>query len=144
MLNDLLTVLTKREKVVVLMLFGVGLLSGGGCGTAMLSGGVPYSEGYRDGHVQKLSHRGLIWKNHEGQMVLPGFKARLDADGSSSLTNFWSFTADGPETARAIEQFGPDDLVRLHYREVLLCPPWKGDSGYIVWKAERIGRDKRE
>lgn len=34
---------------------------------------VEYSEGYREGTLQKLSNRGLIWKTWDGEVALWGF-----------------------------------------------------------------------
>jgi hypothetical protein len=109
----------------------------GGFAFSVVTGGIEYSEGHRDGHVQKLSHRGMIWKNYEGQLVLPGIQLQ-SKDGATTMGNIWSFTADNQETAAAIDSFTPDDLVRLYYHQLIYYPPWKGSTGYIVYKVEKL------
>lgn len=92
-----------------------------------------YSEGYRDGEVQKFSHKGFFFKSWEGELSLPGFKLR---DGYGS--NVFYFSVDNPAIVDELKDLAPGQLVRVHYREVLLNAPVYYSSSYRVTKIEKV------
>lgn len=90
----------------------------------------PYSEGHRDGYVQKFSRKGIIRKSWEGDLALAG-SARSQAVG-----NVWHFTVSDPEVVKNIEFVNAGQLVRLHYDEYL----WtiNGETNYRITKVELL------
>lgn len=105
---------------------------GGYC--AIAGKGIPYSDGYRDGHIQKLSHKGVLFKSWEGQMALPGLQAQAD----KSVSNVFDFSVDQPELRTQIEALNAPDYVRLYYDQRLFGSPLVSESSYFVTKIEKI------
>jgi len=90
----------------------------------------PYSEGHRDGFVQKFSRKGILRKSYEGDLALAG-SARSQAVG-----NVWHFTVSDPDVVKSIENVNAGQLVRLHYDEYL----WTvgGETNYRITKVELL------
>jgi hypothetical protein len=91
----------------------------------------PYSQGYRDGSVQKFSVKGLIRKSWEGDMALAG-----SARSSQALGNVWHFTVSDPQVIKDIEKIPAGHPVRLHYIEWWWT--FNGETNYRVTKVEPI------
>ncbi len=105
---------------------------------AVLAGcNMNYSDGVRSGIVQKISHKGLICKTYEGELVLDGFKSR--AKGSSqTVTNVWAFSAEDPKVVAELEKASEVGYrVKLTYTGVAFKAPCKGDTRYTVTKVEK-------
>jgi len=117
-----------------LVTLGSGMLLALGCGGCLTFADATVSEGYRDGEVQKFSRTGLLWKTHEGEMGLSGFRASRDGDGATS--NVWYFTASDPAVVEALSALPPGATVRLHYRKALVARPWAGNTRHFVTKVE--------
>jgi len=96
-----------------------------------LTGGIPYSEGYRDGSIQKFSRHGLVWSLDEGELAQDGFKSR-----GRSEENVFRFTVRDGAVADAVRKTSSAKRVRLHYRQSVLCPPWVSSTGYVVHRLE--------
>ncbi len=102
------------KRVFVLLAF-VGILLASGC--------QDYSEGYRDGHIQKLSYKGTFPKSWEGELALPGAKSPVG--NNTAASNVWEFSVEestiDPDSRKsivdALKDVPGDELVRLHYRE---------------------------
>jgi hypothetical protein len=109
----------------------------GGCGLGWLAGGVHYSDGFREGRLQKFSTKGIIWSTHEGELALPGMRTHGSGD-DAQLSNTWEFSVRDPEIVKQITELHESDLVRLHYSQYLWSPPWKGSTGYFVTKVEKV------
>jgi hypothetical protein len=89
-----------------------------------------YSEGYRDGVIQKFSYKGFIWDTYEGELGYLGFgtgSRKRHTNGES-----WDFTVRDPEVAKKINKIPAGSIVRLHYRQVFIGLPWRGDTDYYV------------
>ena len=52
--------------------------------------GYEYSFGSRAGVVNKISHKGMVWKTYEGEMALEG----IVSSGGNMGANTWEFSID--------------------------------------------------
>src|SRR5688572_18368894 len=82
-----------------------------------------YSDGFRVGHVIKLSHKGMIFKTWEGQLD-QGFLSPADLDdpsaSSSIATRIWDFSVrDGNDEVRKQidEAITNGYKVKIYYEE---------------------------
>lgn len=123
-----------------LVAIGIICLACGVCVIGWMTGGFQYADGFREGHVQKFSRKGIIWTTSEGEMALPGLRT-VGAGDTQRITNTWEFSVADPELAKQIEGLHQSQLVRLHYRQYLCSPPWRGGTGYFVTKVEVIGKE---
>lgn len=98
-----------------------------------------YSEGYRDGVVQKFSQRRFAYfvKTWEGELALPGFGGS-HRRGSGQGDATWAFSVTDPAVVREIVALPPDAYVRLRYDQVYVAAPWKGATDYRVTAVERV------
>lgn len=112
------------------------------CLLVVLSGFVgcdaTYSEGFRDGHVQKFTSKGLFTKSWEGELAMQGFRNR----GNSGVSSLWEFTAVDPVMVARLQQLEPEQPVRIHYREVLLNSWWWYSTKYRVIGVETLHQKK--
>jgi hypothetical protein len=90
-----------------------------------------YSEGYREGFVTKISHKGLIWKTWEGQM-------QVGVGELAALQEPFKFSMRDTEVIKLVQSLAGDQRVKLHYTEWLIMPFKIGDSGYEIVKVEKI------
>ncbi len=116
----------------------------GGCGkyvfmflfAFLLIGGVvfwwkyyyTYSDGSRSGMLQKLSHKGNIFKTYEGELVLSSIASSANV-ALASEKFYFSIAEDS--IAKKMMQF-EGKRVKLHYEEKKGALPWRGESNYIV------------
>jgi hypothetical protein len=112
-------------------LIGAGLALAG-LAAAILYGltSVPYSDGYRQGEIQKITAKGWVVKAVEGELALPGSR------GNRTLANAWAFSVSDPAVARQLAELPLGTPVRLYYHQYAWCP--LHDSNYLVWKAESL------
>lgn len=124
-------------------LFVLGLICScfAGCGIGWLAGGLSYSDGYREGYVQKFSTKGIIWSTHEGELALPGLRP-VGLGEDQRLTNVWEFSVNDAELVKQIKELHQNELIRLHYKQYLCSPPWKGSTSYFITKIERIKKQE--
>ena len=115
----------------------LGLCAGcGGCGIGMMNGGIEYSEGYREGTIQKFSHKGVIWKTYEGELAMAGFQQH--GGEQPTMSNVFEFTVADSEVIKEFQSVHANENVRLYYKQFLCTPPWKGSTGYFIYKGERL------
>lgn len=96
-------------------------------------GEMTYSEGRRDGLVQKVGRQGLLWKTHEGELATAGLRSHGD-----SASNTWLFTVHDPAVVEKLNGLRGDRVVRLRYRKVFCGMPWNGETGYRVTAVEDL------
>lgn len=111
------------------------------CGLALALGsalfltacGQNYSNGSRVGVVNKLSHKGLMYKSWEGEMNLGGFRNKTDGDGNTYVAaNTFEFTVlDESVVKRINEAMRTGERVELVY-EQWLVPPITQNSCYTI------------
>jgi hypothetical protein len=99
---------------------------------------VDYSDGYRDGTIQKVSNKGVMFKTDEAEMILGGMTA--DGDGATATFNRekFFFTIADKEVLKQIEALPPGSKVRLHYRQSLTYWKPSGSSDYFATKVESL------
>ena len=102
---------------------------------ALAMANVEYGEGHRDGEVQKLSHKGFIWKTYEGELATAGFKLRPTGDGSSG-GNAWEFSVIDVKVFAELNDLPAGARVRLYYRQYWATLPWLGATTYRVYKVK--------
>lgn len=102
----------------------------------------PYSEGSREGVLQKFSRKGNIFKTYEGEMIQLGFGQR----GTAFNAQYFYFSADDPMVADSLENC-LGKKVRLHYVQYRKTLPWRGENynkqnaekgQYVVDRIERV------
>ncbi len=132
----------KRDDEEALMKFGCFCLTAigavaltlftafGGCDTT-------YSEGFRDGYPQKLSHKGIFFKSWEGELVRP-------LRGMNAEDTVFLFSVDDQVVIDTLSNLNPETLVRLHYREVLWNAKAYHATAYRVTKVEILKAEKRQ
>ncbi len=87
-----------------------------------------YSEGYRAGLLQKVSHRGNIFKTYEGEMILSSVQSRSDVALASEK---FLFSVESKDVATQLEQLQGKGVI-VHYHEKNGKLPWRGDTKYVV------------
>jgi hypothetical protein len=129
---------TKALGCVILLICLAGLLLFGGCtGCSAVCSNIEYSDGYRDGIIDKLSQKGVIWKTWEGVMILGGLQFNQDGSGGGALTNrLFRFSVNDAEVIKQLENLAPGARVRLHYSQKLSTFPTKGETSYFATKVE--------
>jgi hypothetical protein len=92
-----------------------------------------YSDGQRAGELRKFSRKGVMTKSWEGTLLLSdGYVRRSDGSGSPDV---WAFSVTDEAVARELEgKVG--SRVSVDYRQWLVRPVFKQDSGYTVVKVK--------
>jgi len=84
----------------------------------------PFSEGYREGVLQKFSRKGNVFKTHEGEMIQLGFGQRT---GGGLNAQYFKFSVTDIALADSLENcLGKS--VKLHYIQYRRSLPWRGDK----------------
>ena len=99
-----------------------------------LSGGMypGYSQGFRDGYITKISHRGLLWKTWEGTL-------QSGSGEMASVQGEYAFSVVDDELVEEIALAAASaQRVRLVYTEYLITDLRKSDTGYIVTNVEAL------
>lgn len=103
-----------------------------------------YSDGTREGVVQKFSRKGSVFKTWEGEMQQQGFGQRGGGTFSSKVFYF-SVTDDA--VADSLEHGAQGKIVRLHYVQYRRSLAWRGENyngrneekgQYIVDRIEEV------
>lgn len=87
-----------------------------------------YSEGYRAGLLQKVSHRGNLFKTYEGEIILSSVQSKSDVALASEK---FLFSIENQQIAEQMEGLQGKEVV-VHYHEKNGVLPWRGDTKYIV------------
>lgn len=87
-----------------------------------------YSDGYRAGLLQKFSHKGMIFKTYEGEMVLSSVSSTRDV-ALASEKFFFSLT--NKSLIRQLDTL-QGEMVIVHYKQKNATAFWRGDSQYLV------------
>ena len=118
---------TLVELLVILAIVGIlGAIVFGAAG-----GGCTTSEGFRDGFVQKVSHKGICWTTNEGEMAQECVRG-----SGAGVSNVWAFSCPDNDVFKQIEALNAKDFVRLHYKEKMWQWWWVGDTHYRIVKVE--------
>lgn len=87
-----------------------------------------YSDGSRSGMLQKLSHKGNLFKTYEGELVLSSVASTANV-ALASEKFYFSVASDSIAKKMMLSE---GKRVRLHYEQKKGTLPWRGDSEYIV------------
>ncbi len=93
---------------------------------------VSYSDGFRDGTLQKFSKKGIIWKTWEGDLALDSFRKT-----ENGVTNLWQFSVKDDQLVNQLLSLPDGQRVRLHYDQKLTTVPWRSETTYIITKIEK-------
>ncbi len=83
----------------------------------------PYSDGYREGVLQKFSRKGNLFKTYEGELILLGFRQR---NGALNADYFY-FSVNDRKVADSLEQ-SLGKIVKIHYTQYRRSLPWRGED----------------
>lgn len=84
----------------------------------------PYSEGYREGVLQKFSRKGNVFKTHEGELIQLGFGQRTSVISSQ----YYYFSVSDERVADSLEKYCLGKIVKLHYVQFRRSLPWRGEN----------------
>ena len=87
-----------------------------------------YSEGYRAGLLQKFSHKGMLIKTYEGELILSSVSSNKDVALASEK---FFFTLTNKALIRQLDTL-QGDMIIVHYRQKNGTIFWRGDSEYLV------------
>jgi hypothetical protein len=87
-----------------------------------------YSDGYRAGLLQKFSHKGMIFKTYEGEMVLSSVSSSRDVALASEK---FYFSLTNKSLIRQLDTL-QGEMVIVHYKQKNSTAFWRGDSQYLV------------
>jgi len=90
-----------------------------------------YSDGYRSGVLQKLSHKGNLAKTYEGELILSSVTSSVNVPLASEK---FFFSIENDSLARMMMNF-EGKRVKVHYQQKKGTLFWRGDSEYIVDEA---------
>lgn len=133
----------KSGKTKLFIVFFVLVLVFGVILRPVFLGNLEYSEGFREGNMQKLSKKGILWKTWEGEVSLWGYGGSHNR--TSGEGNVFSFTVTDENFAnQIIKHTAPNNegvapKVRMDYTQYWSSLPWRGDSDYIVTKVRIYG-----
>lgn len=82
-----------------------------------------YSDGYREGILQKFSRKGNVLKTFEGEIVQLGFGQR----GGNFNSNYFYFSVTDQAVADTL-QMCMGKVVKMHYLQYRRALPWRGDN----------------
>ena len=112
---------------IIFILAAIVVGAGGGCSV---------SDGSRVGTIAKLSHKGVLNKSWEGELLMGGLKSASDLDGNTfSVANVFPFSILDTDIAKqvsAIQDKG--HRAKLIYHQTFLRNPLRRDTCYIVTK----------
>jgi hypothetical protein len=91
-----------------------------------------FSDGQRAGSVIKFSHKGMIFKTYEGEMMQRAVVASAPQDT-------WHFSCnDSAVEAQINDAMIKGDHVVLHYCQKYYTFFWQGETEYFITKVDKI------
>jgi hypothetical protein len=92
-----------------------------------------YSDGYRAGLLQKVSHKGFVFKTYEGEMVLSSVTSNTNTAIASEK---FYFSVTDKKLASMLDTI-QGQYVIVHYYQKNGILFWRGDSEYQVDEVKR-------
>jgi hypothetical protein len=93
-----------------------------------------YSEGDRIGYIYKFSHKGYVFKTHEG-ILKTGF---VNIGNTSTPNEEWAFSVAEDSVAKSITNLDQRVAVKLYYKEYYTKLFFRGDTKYFVYRMEKM------
>jgi hypothetical protein len=87
-----------------------------------------YSDGFRSGLLQKVSHKGNVFKTYEGELVQ---RSIVSTGNVGIASEKFYFSVEEDSIAKRLQNHEGKN-VKLHYKQKNGTLPWRGDSEYIV------------
>lgn len=87
-----------------------------------------YSDGYRSGLLQKVSHKGNFVKTYEGELIMSSV---ISSNNIALASEKFYFSVANDSIAQVMMSY-EGKYVRLHYDQKKGKLPWRGESTYIV------------
>ena len=88
-----------------------------------------FGEGVKAGELNKIVHKGWVWKTYEGRLIQTGFSSAKK--GGNIQSNEFNFSVVDKTIADSLMRCS-GKLVELHYKEYNGYLPWRGMQKYIV------------
>ncbi len=104
-----------------------------------------YSEGYQSGVVNKVSHKGNIFKTYEGFITSVTPNTIITQQGNGDRRTLF-FSVEDPRIADSLNRI-ENKIIKLHYVQYRKSLPWRGENyngknaengQYIIDKIETI------
>ena len=93
-----------------------------------------FGEGVRNGELNYVIYKGVIFKTYEGKLIQTGFRS---SDGKGLQSNTFDFSVVNKELAEKLMRES-GKVLKLHYKEYKGRLPWRGHSKYVVDAIESI------
>jgi len=87
-----------------------------------------FGEGVRNGELNYVVYKGILWKTYEGKLIQTGFRSQ---DGGNLQSNTFDFSVVDEELAKELMKRSGETL-ELHYKEYYGRLPWRGHTKYVV------------
>lgn len=87
-----------------------------------------YSDGYRSGLMQKLSHKGNMFKTYEGELVMSSVSSTNNVALASEK---FYFSVPSDSIAKLLQNY-EGKQVKVHYEQKNGKLFWRGESSYQV------------
>ena len=103
---------------------------------------IVYSDGYREGVLNKFSTKGTIFKTNEGELLMPGVVPTMN----QLSNNYFYFSSTDVKVTEGLNA-AIGKKVKVHYKQYNSSLPWRGDNysaknkeegQYIVDKVEIV------
>ncbi len=97
--------------------------------------GCTYSDGQRAGTVSKFSHKGLVCKSWEGELVMGGVREQTGKDAAFNTTvpNVFMFSVTDKEIVSQVQaKLESGDRAVLHYKQKILPPFCWRRTAYVI------------
>lgn len=123
-----------------ILIFVLGIFIVMGLGFGYWSYFFEYSNGYREGLLNKFSTKGVVFKTNEGELLMPGVVPNIP----QMSNNYFYFSCLDPHVVSILNN-ATGRRVKLHYVQYNNTLPWRGDNyrgrnkedgQYIVDQAE--------
>ena len=93
-----------------------------------------YSSGDRIGYIYKFSHKGYVFKTHEG-ILKTGF---VNIGNSQTPNEEWNFSVLEDSVANKITNLDQRVAVKLYYKEYYAKLFFRGETKYFVYRMEEM------
>lgn len=87
-----------------------------------------FGEGVRNGELNYVVHKGLLWKTYEGKLIQSGLRSQK---GDGLQSNTFDFSIEDKDLAEKMMRESGKTL-EVHYKEYFAPLPWRGHSKYVV------------
>ena len=89
-----------------------------------------FGEGVRNGELNYVVYKGLIFKTYEGKLIQSGLRSKGE---SGMQSNTFDFSIENKELAEELMRES-GKFIELHYKEYYGRLPWRGHTKYVVDK----------